>query len=163
MDPGSEQRQLPAGTMLDEKYRVESLLARGGMGAVYAARDRRLPRLTALKLMHRDLFADHEIRTRFEREADLVAQLDHPNIITVYDFGVDERIGSKWRWAAAPRHDSRTSVARLGARARRSPSAAGWVAIGGASRPGMRRGMVRKAATATATPPSAGTCQRAGF
>ncbi|MFD4428822.1 ADP-ribosylglycohydrolase family protein [Nocardia sp. NPDC058497] len=69
---------------------IERELGRGGMGAVYAARDRRLPRLTALKLMHRDLFSDFEIRTRFEREADLVAQLDHPNIITVYDRGVDE-------------------------------------------------------------------------
>ncbi|MGW6727641.1 ADP-ribosylglycohydrolase family protein [Nocardia sp. NPDC055029] len=69
---------------------IERELGRGGMGAVYAARDRRLPRLTALKLMHRDLFSDVEIRTRFEREADLVAQLDHPNIITVYDRGVDE-------------------------------------------------------------------------
>ncbi|MBC7303346.1 MAG: ADP-ribosylglycohydrolase family protein [Nocardia sp.] len=69
---------------------IERELGRGGMGAVYAARDRRLPRLTALKLMHRDLFADLEVRTRFEREADLVAQLDHPNIITVYDRGIDE-------------------------------------------------------------------------
>ncbi|MEV0059552.1 ADP-ribosylglycohydrolase family protein [Nocardia sp. NPDC050718] len=69
---------------------IERELGRGGMGAVYAARDRRLPRLTALKLMHRDLFTDFEIRTRFEREADLVAQLDHPNIITVYDRGMDE-------------------------------------------------------------------------
>ncbi|WP_410870410.1 ADP-ribosylglycohydrolase family protein [Nocardia sp. A7] len=69
---------------------IERELGRGGMGAVYAARDRRLPRLTALKLMHRDLFADFEIRARFEREADLVAQLDHPNIITVYDRGIDE-------------------------------------------------------------------------
>ncbi len=70
---------------------IERELGRGGMGAVYAARDRRLPRLTALKLMHRDLFADFEIRARFEREADLVAQLDHPNIITVYDRGIDEK------------------------------------------------------------------------
>ncbi|MFE3541875.1 ADP-ribosylglycohydrolase family protein [Nocardia sp. NPDC059177] len=69
---------------------IERELGRGGMGAVYAARDRRLPRLTALKLMHRDLFTDFEVRTRFEREADLVAQLDHPNIITVYDRGIDE-------------------------------------------------------------------------
>ncbi|MFD3506291.1 ADP-ribosylglycohydrolase family protein [Nocardia sp. NPDC058666] len=69
---------------------IERELGRGGMGAVYAARDRRLPRLTALKLMHRDLFSDMEIRARFEREADLIAQLDHPNIITVYDRGVDE-------------------------------------------------------------------------
>ncbi|MEV0077802.1 ADP-ribosylglycohydrolase family protein [Nocardia neocaledoniensis] len=69
---------------------IERELGRGGMGAVYAARDRRLPRLTALKLMHRDLFTDREVRARFEREADLVAQLDHPNIITVYDRGLDE-------------------------------------------------------------------------
>ncbi|MEU4807675.1 ADP-ribosylglycohydrolase family protein [Nocardia fluminea] len=69
---------------------IERELGRGGMGAVYAARDRRLPRLTALKLMHHDLFADFEIRARFEREADLVAQLDHPNIITVYDRGINQ-------------------------------------------------------------------------
>ncbi|MFC6013862.1 ADP-ribosylglycohydrolase family protein [Nocardia lasii] len=68
---------------------IERELGRGGMGAVYAARDRRLPRLTALKLMHRDLFSDFEIRARFEREADLVSQLDHPNIITVYDRGME--------------------------------------------------------------------------
>ncbi|KAF0846236.1 ADP-ribosylglycohydrolase family protein [Nocardia caishijiensis] len=69
---------------------IERELGRGGMGAVYAAKDRRLPRLTALKLMHRELFADTEIRTRFEREADVIAQLDHPNIITVYDRGVED-------------------------------------------------------------------------
>ncbi|MEU4599349.1 ADP-ribosylglycohydrolase family protein [Nocardia sp. NPDC023988] len=69
---------------------IERELGRGGMGAVYAAKDRRLPRLTALKLMHRELFADTEIRARFEREADVIAQLDHPNIITVYDRGVED-------------------------------------------------------------------------
>ncbi|MGW5450924.1 ADP-ribosylglycohydrolase family protein [Nocardia sp. NPDC003979] len=69
---------------------IERELGRGGMGSVYAAKDRRLPRLTALKLMHRELFADTEIRARFEREADVIAQLDHPNIITVYDRGVED-------------------------------------------------------------------------
>ncbi|WP_245558151.1 ADP-ribosylglycohydrolase family protein [Nocardia thailandica] len=69
---------------------IERELGRGGMGAVYAARHPRLPRLTALKLLHRDLFTDGEVRARFEREADLVAQLDHPNIITVYDRGHDD-------------------------------------------------------------------------
>lgn len=71
-------------------YVIERELGRGGMGAVYAARHPRLPRLTALKLLHRDLFTDGEVRARFEREADLVAQLDHPNIITVYDRGHDD-------------------------------------------------------------------------
>ncbi|MCP2316925.1 serine/threonine protein kinase [Nocardia amikacinitolerans] len=59
------------------------------MGAVYLAAHPRLPRRTALKLLNRELFSDAEIRARFEREADLVAQLDHPNIVTVYDRGIE--------------------------------------------------------------------------
>ncbi|MET8777436.1 protein kinase [Nocardia sp. NPDC004654] len=70
-------------------YTVERLLGRGGMGSVYLARHPRLPRWTALKLLNRELFFDTEIRARFEREADLVAQLDHPNIVTVFDRGVE--------------------------------------------------------------------------
>lgn len=68
---------------------IERLLGQGGMGAVYLAKHPRLPRRTALKLLNRDLFSDNEVRTRFEREADLVAQLDHPNIVTVYDRGAE--------------------------------------------------------------------------
>lgn len=59
-------------------------------GFVYLARHPRLPRLTALKLLNRELFADAEIRARFEREADLAARLDHPNIVAVYDRGVED-------------------------------------------------------------------------
>ncbi|MFD6163060.1 serine/threonine-protein kinase [Nocardia sp. NPDC060256] len=74
-------------------YTIERLLGRGGMGSVYLARHPRLPRLTALKLLNPEVFHDKEIRTRFEREADLVARLDHPNIVTVFDRGVeDERL-----------------------------------------------------------------------
>ncbi|WP_332838773.1 serine/threonine-protein kinase [Nocardia bovistercoris] len=69
---------------------MERLLGRGGMGAVYLARHPRLPRLVALKLLNRDLYSDNEIRARFEREADLAARLDHPNIVTVFDRGVDD-------------------------------------------------------------------------
>ncbi|WP_228538296.1 ADP-ribosylglycohydrolase family protein [Nocardia sp. XZ_19_385] len=69
---------------------IERELGRGGMGAVYAARHPRLPKLLALKLLHRELFGDKETRGRFEREADLVAQLDHPNIITVHDRGIED-------------------------------------------------------------------------
>ncbi|MGX1807458.1 protein kinase domain-containing protein [Nocardia sp. NPDC055321] len=68
-------------------FTIERLLGQGGMGSVYLARHPRLGRLTALKLLNRELFADREIRARFEREADLVAQLDHPNIVEVYDRG----------------------------------------------------------------------------
>jgi serine/threonine-protein kinase len=71
-------------------FAVERLLGQGGMGSVYLARHPRLQRQTALKLLNRELFADAEIRARFEREADLVAQLDHPNIVAVYDRGVED-------------------------------------------------------------------------
>ncbi|MFD8249467.1 serine/threonine-protein kinase [Nocardia sp. NPDC059691] len=70
-------------------YTIERLLGRGGMGSVYLARHPRLPRLTAMKLLNPDLFDDTESRARFEREADLVARLDHPNIVTVFDRGVE--------------------------------------------------------------------------
>ncbi|WP_378738302.1 bifunctional serine/threonine-protein kinase/ABC transporter substrate-binding protein [Nocardia brasiliensis] len=70
-------------------YVIKCELGRGGMGAVYLAKHPRLPRLTALKLLNPELYTDNEIRARFEREADLAARLDHPNIVTVYDRGVD--------------------------------------------------------------------------
>lgn len=68
---------------------VERLLGEGGMGAVYLARHPRLGKQTALKLLKPELFADDAIRTRFEREADLAAALDHPSIVTVYDRGAE--------------------------------------------------------------------------
>ncbi len=71
-------------------YVIKRVLGQGGMGTVYLAQHPRLPRLTALKLLERDLYSDVEIRSRFEREADLVARLDHPNIVTVYDRGAED-------------------------------------------------------------------------
>ncbi|MFG3620038.1 serine/threonine-protein kinase [Nocardia sp. NPDC047654] len=71
-------------------YVIERQLGRGGMGSVYLAKHPRLPRMTALKLLNREMCFDKEVRARFEREADLVAQLDHPNIVTVYDRGLDD-------------------------------------------------------------------------
>ncbi|MEU0545450.1 protein kinase [Nocardia sp. NPDC005978] len=70
-------------------YLIERELGRGGMGAVYLAQHPRLPRRTALKLLNRDLFGDTETRARFEREADLVARLEHPHIVPIYDRGSD--------------------------------------------------------------------------
>src|SRR5690606_10891336 len=75
-------------------YTIDRQLGRGGMGEVYLARHPRLPRRIALKLLNEELFSDKELRARFEREADLVAQLDHPNIVTVYDRGADD--GRLW-------------------------------------------------------------------
>ncbi|WP_406280837.1 protein kinase [Nocardia sp. NBC_00881] len=71
-------------------FTIEKLLGQGGMGSVYLARHPRLPRQTALKLLNRELFTDTEVRARFEREADLAAQLDHPNIVAVYDRGTED-------------------------------------------------------------------------
>ncbi|MFI9509863.1 serine/threonine-protein kinase [Nocardia sp. NPDC052566] len=71
-------------------FAIERMLGQGGMGSVYLARHPRLPRQTALKLLNRELFADAEVRARFEREADLAAQLDHPNIVAVYDRGTED-------------------------------------------------------------------------
>ncbi|WP_245568845.1 serine/threonine-protein kinase [Nocardia concava] len=75
-------------------YRIERLLGRGGMGTVYLAGHPRLPRSVALKLLNRDLYADDEVRRRFEREADVAARLDHPNIVAVLDRGVEA--GQLW-------------------------------------------------------------------
>lgn len=65
-------------------------LGAGGLGAVFVARHETLGRDVALKLMHADLAARPEHRLRFEREARALAQLRHPNIVTVLDFGVED-------------------------------------------------------------------------
>lgn len=71
-------------------YQLESVLGRGGMGTVYLARHPRLPRSVALKLLNREVSADAELVRRFEQEADVVARLEHPSIVGVFDRGVDE-------------------------------------------------------------------------
>jgi hypothetical protein len=73
--------------IVDNKYRIEQLLGRGGMGAVYRARDMRLDRLVALKVVRPELLGDPEARRRFRREAQIVARLQHPSIVAVYDYG----------------------------------------------------------------------------
>ena len=72
---------------VDNKYRIEQLLGRGGMGAVYRARDVRLDRLVAVKVVRAELLGDPEARRRFRREAQIVARLQHPAIVSVFDFG----------------------------------------------------------------------------
>jgi serine/threonine-protein kinase len=77
----------PIPRTLDGKYRIEQLLGRGGMGAVYRARDLRLDRLVALKVVRPELLEDDGARRRFTREAQIVARLQHPGIVSVFDFG----------------------------------------------------------------------------
>ncbi|MTE12056.1 serine/threonine-protein kinase [Nocardia aurantiaca] len=71
-------------------YVIARRIGAGGSGVVYAARHPRLPRLTALKILKRDEVAEDEVWRRFEREADIAAHFDHPNIVQVYDRGVAE-------------------------------------------------------------------------
>ena len=77
---------LDSGTRLGP-YEVGALLGAGGMGEVYQARDERLNRLVAVKLLPADLVADAERRRRFVQEAQLASSLQHPNIITIFDIG----------------------------------------------------------------------------
>lgn len=68
-------------------YRVEAVLGAGGMGEVYKARHPRLPRSDAIKVLRSAHGSDPVVRQRFEREADLMAPLAHPNLVRVYDRG----------------------------------------------------------------------------
>jgi serine/threonine-protein kinase len=70
-------------------YLIERRLGVGGMGAVYAARHPRLPRRVALKVLSENFCADPEFIARFEREAELAARVDHPNVVSVYDRGIE--------------------------------------------------------------------------
>lgn len=80
---------VPVGTgdLLGGKYRLGKPLGRGAMGTVYAAEHEHLGRAVAVKILHADLTLNPDQAQRFLREAELVAQLRHPNIVTAYDFG----------------------------------------------------------------------------
>ena len=77
---------LAAGTRLGS-YEILSLLGAGGMGEVYRARDVRLDRFVALKVLAASVAGDPERRVRFEREAKIVATLSHANVLALYDVG----------------------------------------------------------------------------
>src|SRR5439155_24572078 len=82
----------PAGALIGQSigcYQVESLLGAGGMGEVYLARDERLARKVALKLLPEHLTADEIQLSRFKTEARAASALNHPNILTVYEIGAD--------------------------------------------------------------------------
>src|SRR5262245_61558354 len=71
------------------RYHLEREIARGGMGSVWAAHDKKLRRRVAVKLLAADLTASREARERFEREATAVAQLASPHVVQVFDYGVE--------------------------------------------------------------------------
>ena len=69
------------------RYRLESLIGKGGMAEVYRATDTRLDRTVAIKMILPSLVSQHAFLERFLREARLVAAVEHPNILPIYDFG----------------------------------------------------------------------------
>jgi serine/threonine-protein kinase len=77
--------------VLTDHYELDSEIGRGGMGIVYRAKDRRLKRTVAIKLLPPELAFRSDIKTRFLREAETAAQLSHPNIVPIYT--VDETEG----------------------------------------------------------------------
>jgi serine/threonine-protein kinase len=78
------------GTTLNGRYRLEERIAAGGMSTVYRALDETLERQVAVKLMHREVAGDSDHLERFRREARAVAQLSHPQIVSVIDAGEDD-------------------------------------------------------------------------
>ncbi|OHE89611.1 MAG: hypothetical protein A3G75_05400 [Verrucomicrobia bacterium RIFCSPLOWO2_12_FULL_64_8] len=80
-------KPLPAGTLIGQ-YVIEEQIGRGGMGAVYRGRHTMLDRTVAIKVLPADLAADTEFIARFKREANALARLQHPNIVAVYDMGI---------------------------------------------------------------------------
>src|SRR5213079_3587214 len=77
-------------TVFNGRYELHRRLARGGMADVYLARDQLLDRPVALKVLFPELSVDRSFVERFRREAQAAANLSHPNIVSVYDWGEEE-------------------------------------------------------------------------
>ena len=109
---------LVAGTRLGP-YEIQSAIGAGGMGEVYKARDTRLDRTVAIKVLPPDSAADLERRARFEREAKTIAALSHPHICPLFDVG-------DHRGASIPRDGAPSGrYARRAARERAAAARAG--------------------------------------
>ena len=80
------------GKMLDNRYEILELIGRGGMANVYKAKCHRLDRLVAVKILHSDLAQNADFRRRFMDESRAVAQLSHPNIVSVYDVSCSDDV-----------------------------------------------------------------------
>jgi eukaryotic-like serine/threonine-protein kinase len=85
---------LPVERTIDERYRLDRVVGRGGMGAVFEASDLRLGRRVAVKIIGGRFFGDAKALRRFQREAQAAAWLNHPNIIAVFDYGALQTEGA---------------------------------------------------------------------
>ena len=82
---------LTAGSSLGP-YEIVSPIGAGGMGEVFLARDTRLDRSVAIKVLNREFADNPQLKQRFDREAKTISQLNHPHICTLYDVGHDSGI-----------------------------------------------------------------------
>ena len=103
------------GSVLDNKYAIESLLGTGRMGAVYLARQSGLDRPVAIKVVLGKYQSQDSAVERFKREAIAVARLRHPNIVTVYDFGIAPDSGTYLVMEYLEGHSLRTEMRLRGA------------------------------------------------
>lgn len=78
------------GTILNNTYQIQEVVGRGGMGVVYKARDILMERTVAIKMLHAHLVQDQASIQRFQQEARAASAINHPNVITAYDFGISE-------------------------------------------------------------------------
>ena len=78
-------------SLLNNRYQIEGRIGSGGMAEVYRARDLMLERTVAVKLLREDFSQDPAFRERFRQEAKAAANLSHPNIVTIHDFGFDDK------------------------------------------------------------------------
>jgi len=78
------------GRIIADRYKIETLIGRGGMGVVYKIEHVHIGKLMAMKLLHGELSRDKETLKRFKREAEAASHLDHPNTVQIFDFGRDQ-------------------------------------------------------------------------
>ncbi|TQM70115.1 serine/threonine-protein kinase [Actinomadura hallensis] len=127
------------GQVLDGRYRIESRIARGGMATVYLARDMRLDRVVAIKVMHAGLASDEDFVARFIGEAKAAAALSHPNVVAVYDQRTDgEHVFLVMEYVAGRTlRDALNALGRLGPRAALEIMMPVLAALGAAHRAGL--------------------------
>ncbi len=83
--------RMEASSLLNNRYQLEGRIGSGGMAEVYRAHDQMLERTVAIKVLRESFAQDPAFRERFRQEAKAAANLSHPNIVTVHDFGFDEK------------------------------------------------------------------------
>ncbi|MDQ3958413.1 MAG: protein kinase [Actinomycetota bacterium] len=120
----------PSSTSVAGRYVLEDLVARGGMGTVYRARDEVLARPVAVKILHPHLSEDPSFLARFRREAVAAAGLGHPSIVSIYDTGTDASEGVERHYIVMEHCGGGTLTELLRARGPLDPQHAASVVAG---------------------------------